>query len=82
MRVIESIRRKSLEPSEVLLEQQARSQGQITPPSREDFVDLAADLEAIWQHPQSDARLKKRIVRTLMREIVVDIDAAAGEPAS
>jgi DNA invertase Pin-like site-specific DNA recombinase len=70
---------KLVQAIELKLEQQARSQGQITPPSREDFVDLAADLEAIWQHPQSDARLKKRIVRTLMREIVVDIDTAASE---
>jgi DNA invertase Pin-like site-specific DNA recombinase len=70
---------KLVQAIELKLEQQARCQGQITPPSREDFVDLAADLEAIWQHPQSDARLKKRIVRTLMREIVVDIDAAASE---
>jgi DNA invertase Pin-like site-specific DNA recombinase len=70
---------KLVQAIELKLEQQARSQGQITAPSREDFVDLAADLEAIWQHPQSDARLKKRIVRTLMREIVVDIDAAASE---
>jgi DNA invertase Pin-like site-specific DNA recombinase len=70
---------KLVQSIELKLEQQAQCQSQITPPRREDFVDLAADLEAIWEHPQTDARLKKRIVRTLMREIVVDIDAAAGE---
>jgi hypothetical protein len=45
----------------------------------EEFAELAADLEAVWQHPAADARLKKRIVRTLIREVVVDVDAAAGE---
>jgi hypothetical protein len=64
---------------ELKLEQHVQRQSQIIPPTREDFADLAADLEAIWEHPQIDARLKKRIVRMLMREIVVDIDAAAGE---
>jgi DNA invertase Pin-like site-specific DNA recombinase len=52
---------------------------QIPPPRREDFVDLAEDLEALWSRPDTDARLKKRIVRTLMREVVVDVDATAGE---
>ncbi len=50
------------------------------PASRpEEFAELAAELEAVWQHPDADARLKKRIVRTLIREVVVDVDAAAGE---
>ncbi len=45
----------------------------------EDFEALAADLEALWHHPDTDARLKKRIVRTLIKEVVVDVDAEAGE---
>ena len=45
----------------------------------EDFEDLAADLEALWHHPQADSRLKKRIVRTLIHEVIVDVDAQAGE---
>ncbi len=40
---------------------------------------LAADLKAIWSAPTTDARLKKRIVRTLIREVVADIDNAAAE---
>ncbi len=28
----------------------------------------------MWSHPETDARLKKRIVRTLIEEVVVDID--------
>jgi len=40
---------------------------------------LADDLSAVWSAPTTDARLKKRIVRTVIREVVADIDAGAGE---
>ncbi len=45
----------------------------------DELMGLAAELEAVWNSPDIDARLKKRIVRTLIHEIVVDIDADAGE---
>ena len=32
------------------------------------FTTLAGDLRAVWTAPTTDARLKKRIVRTLIRE--------------
>lgn len=38
---------------------------------------LAADLPSVWHDPRADARLKKRIVRTLIEEIVVDVDDEA-----
>ena len=41
------------------------------------FATLARDLEAVWNAPTTDARLKKRIVRTLIHEVVADIDADA-----
>ncbi len=47
--------------------------------SLEDFEELAAELETVWDSPTVDVRLKKRIVRTLIHEIVVDVDAEAGE---
>src|SRR3974390_3018429 len=40
---------------------------------------LATDLKTIWAAPTTDARLKKRIVRTLIQEVVADIDQEAGE---
>ena len=40
---------------------------------------LARDLPAVWSAPTTDARLKKRIVRTLIHEVVADIDDAASE---
>lgn len=49
------------------------------PPSPNDLSDLAADLKAVWNDPQTDARLKKRVVRTLIREVIADIDDDASE---
>ncbi|MER9217304.1 recombinase family protein, partial [Mesorhizobium sp. M0663] len=40
---------------------------------------LAANLKAVWAAPTTDARLKKRIVRTVIREVVADIDDEASE---
>jgi DNA invertase Pin-like site-specific DNA recombinase len=45
-----------------------------TPPV--DFASLRAlaeDLPRVWHDPQSDARLKKRLVRTLIDELLVDV---------
>lgn len=38
---------------------------------------LAQDLPALWHDPTTDMRLKQRIVRMLIHEIVVDIDDAS-----
>jgi hypothetical protein len=35
--------------------------------------------EAVWNSPHADVRLKKRRVRTLIQEVVVDVDAEARE---
>jgi DNA invertase Pin-like site-specific DNA recombinase len=43
------------------------------------FTTLADDLKTVWNAPTTDARLKKRIIRTLIREVVADIDAEAGK---
>ena len=48
------------------------------PPTREAFAELATRLEAIWHDPGTDVRLKKRIVRTLLQEVLVDVDSTAG----
>jgi DNA invertase Pin-like site-specific DNA recombinase len=52
---------------------------QEVPATKEEFATLAGDLQAVWSHPETDARLKKRIVRTLIEEVMVDLDAEAGE---
>jgi DNA invertase Pin-like site-specific DNA recombinase len=44
-----------------------------------EFADLAEQLDTVWNDPQTDATLKKRIVRTLIEEVVADVDSKAGE---
>lgn len=41
------------------------------------LLELAEDLPGVWHDPQCDMRLKKRIVRTLIDEILVDVDDEA-----
>jgi DNA invertase Pin-like site-specific DNA recombinase len=48
-------------------------------PSLEEFNELATDLRTVWYDPKTDVRLKKRIVRTLIQEIVVEMDAEKSE---
>ena len=52
---------------------------QVPAATAEEFSALADQLEEIWEHPETDMRLKKRIVRSLIHEIVVDIDQQACE---
>jgi hypothetical protein len=40
---------------------------------------LAEDFQAVWSAPTTDARLKKRIVRTVIHEAVADLDDATAE---
>src|SRR5450432_1039686 len=44
-----------------------------------DFTGLADDLSAAWKAPRTTMRTRQRLVRALIAEIVVDIDAGAGE---
>jgi hypothetical protein len=43
------------------------------------LAKLAADLKTVWADPSTDARLKKRIVRTVIHEVIADIDPEAAE---
>lgn len=43
------------------------------------FAELAQDFKTVWTAPGTDARLKKRIVRTVIREVVADLDDATAE---
>ena len=45
-------------------------------PDRAVLVSLAQDLPAVWHAPTTDMRLKQRIVRILIQEIVADVDEA------
>ena len=49
------------------------------PLSRPDVARLSVDLKMAWTSPHADARLKKRIVRTVIQEVVADIDHGRSE---
>src|SRR5262245_45889804 len=57
------------------IERLKQEEPEIEPAAQDEFVGLAEELETIWANPESNARLKKRIVRTLMREVIVDLNA-------
>ena len=43
------------------------------------LASLADNLSTVWSAPTTNARLKKRIVRTVIEEVIADIDADAGQ---
>jgi len=49
------------------------------PLSAHQIAALAGNLRAVWTAPSTDARLKKRIVRTLIHEVVADLDDVLSE---
>ena len=48
-------------------------------PDKEILLSLAPDLPAVWNSPGTEAGLKQRIVRILVEELVVDVDAEKQE---
>ena len=50
-----------------------------TPVELQNMHGLADDLVRAWNDPEADRRTKKRIIRTLIAEVVADIDVAASE---
>lgn len=64
---------------ELRMEQHHRSRDACPPATVEEFAGLTEELEAVWNAPQADRRLKKRIVRALMHEVLVDVDSQTNE---
>jgi len=48
-------------------------------PDRETLLRLAVDLRAAWDAPAADARVKQQLVRTLVEEVLVDVDDQSRE---
>lgn len=48
-------------------------------PDPSDFAALASDLEHVWNSPGTDVKLKKRIVRTLIEEVIANVDDSGAE---
>lgn len=64
---------------EVRIEQHGAAIDQDPTPTMDDFHRLAQQVETIWTDPATSARLKKRIVRALIEEVLVDVDSSQGE---
>jgi DNA invertase Pin-like site-specific DNA recombinase len=69
-------RTKGLEAQLTRFDQES---GAVAIPDREILLSLAQDLPAVWSGASTDMRLKQRIVRILVHEIVADTDETAGE---
>jgi DNA invertase Pin-like site-specific DNA recombinase len=55
------------------LKQFQTREADVKPEDEIKLLGLAEDLPRVWNDPQTDIRLKKRIIRTMIREIVVDV---------
>jgi hypothetical protein len=44
----------------------------ISPQQREQLLALGDDLEQLWDHPHASVTLKKRILRTVLQEVIAD----------
>lgn len=61
------------------VEQHQASRLQSAPVPLEMLVSLADDLVAVWNDPAADMRIKQRIMRILIEEIVADVDRDTNE---
>ncbi|MEQ9408225.1 MAG: recombinase family protein [Fuerstiella sp.] len=55
------------------LDSECREAAPVTAPQRNRLMQLGQDLETAWHHSQASESLKKRILRTVLEEIVVDV---------
>lgn len=45
----------------------------LSEPERQRLLELGADLQSLWNQPTASAALKKRILRTVLEEVVIDV---------
>ena len=69
---------EKLDQLERRVEEDAAVQDKGQPSTLHALDDLAHDLMSVWNCSTTDVRLKKRITRTLVEEVVVDVDGPAG----
>lgn len=56
------------------LDSECQQADPLTAAQRVRIMQLGNDLKAAWYHPQASESLKKRILRTVLKEIVVDVN--------
>jgi hypothetical protein len=58
----------------------ARSAGpSLGEPQRQRLMQLGGDLRLLWEHAETPVALKKRVLRTVIEEIVADVDEPTSE---
>src|SRR6202008_2491907 len=60
---------------EVRLPGAGKGAGTLTEGRKEELTALSEDLMALWNHPDAPIQLKKRILRTVLTEIIINTDA-------
>jgi hypothetical protein len=61
------------------IEQHGNAMPEESTPTLHEFSELADRLEDLWQQDGADPRLRKRIVRSLIHEVIVDVDNLTSE---
>lgn len=51
----------------------------LSEPERKRLLQLGSQLHELWNHPQTSVALKKRVLRSVIEEIVTEIDEQASE---
>jgi DNA invertase Pin-like site-specific DNA recombinase len=64
---------QSVAELEARIQAAATQRPSLQPGERERLAELGADLHQLWNHPAAPATLKKRILRTVLNEIVLDV---------
>ena len=60
------------------IDQEKNKRNATVMPDKKEFLALSKEIPLIWDHPETDVTLKKRIMRTLIEEVLVDIDSQRG----
>ena len=68
-----------VERLECRIEEEQSLRDRVRPMEPDAYKALATDLESVWNDPETDIRLKKRIARTLIEEVIADVDRQAGQ---
>jgi DNA invertase Pin-like site-specific DNA recombinase len=70
-----------LEQAKRKLEAAQSVQQPVSQDERKRLLELGSNLESVWSHAATQVTLKKRILRTLIEEIVAEVDDAAKQIA-
>jgi hypothetical protein len=65
--------------AEARLKAEENAQVPLTEEQKKRLLALGSDLPALWNDPAAPVELKKRILRTVISEIIVDVNHASGQ---